>query len=347
MLVHLQFLAYVCNCIIIYTMNTDNRVSELREFYSNKPVTVIGGAGFVGSHLVDALLGLGADVLIVDNMSRGKYVRTDEGLSHKVVDISDPDVARSNVKGSFAVFNLAAAVAGVIHNQSHHLQMFDDNIRVATAPVRAAEYYRVPHYLQVSSVCVYAPGLNRGSIEQRGHDGEPVAANSGYSWAKRMAERAVLWSDLEHGVIVRPSNIFGPRDYFDERSHVIPALIKKFAVDVDFVELYGSGAQVREFIYVTDVVAGMLYALAFGENREAYNIGTHGETTTTIHGLARKIRDMSGSAARIDTTPENDGGDDMRWSNAQKLRALGWTHKWGLDEGLKRTIDWYYEVLHK
>jgi GDP-L-fucose synthase len=307
----------------------------------DKKVAVTGGAGFVGKHLVELLVGAGAAVLVLDDMSRGsnivkgaKYMRADAGSETACLKaFEDTDI----------VFNLAAWVAGVIYNQRHHAEMFEKNMRLLTTPVLAAEARGVRTFVQVSSVCVYSPAHNSPAIEEFGHMGVPVQANIGYSWAKRMGEHMLSWSTIPHRAIVRPSNIYGPHDYFDERAHVIPALIKK-ATNDEVVKLHGSGEEIREFLYVEDAANGMLHAgLNAPEGVNSYNLGTGGKTSVAMRDLALLICHLCGYPDKsVVTEPHLDGGDSERYSHIGRAQAeLGWDWTVDLTDGLRRTIEWY------
>jgi GDP-L-fucose synthase len=308
-------------------------------FYAGKKVVVTGGAGMVGTALVTELVRRGAHVLVQDDFSRGKTYVT--GAQYVTTDAGSYTACKKALEGAFALFNLAAAVAGVEFNQHNHGLMFDANMRLQSTPILAAAAAGVPHVLQVSSVCVYAPEHNSPALEVNGRSGEPHPANGGYAWAKRMGERVALWAGLQHAVIVRPSNIYGPRDYFDERAHVIPALIRKVLRD-DTIRVNGSGHERREFIYVDDVARGMLVALEHGQHGEAYNIGTSGDTVVSIRQLVTLIQEATGTQGKpVEFAESYDPGDPMRQSDASALRALGWHHEISLLDGLERTADWY------
>lgn len=310
----------------------------------NKKVVVTGGAGFVGSHLVEMLLGEGAHVVVLDNFSRGiNYI---DGAVYYRVDAGNTAPCKTHFKDAEIVYNLAAEVAGVIHNRSHNAQMYYKNARVQSAPVVAAAMVGVPRFVQVSSVCIYGRNHTDPCYESFEYNqiGEPVEANSGYSWSKRMGERIAAWADIPTVAIVRPTNIYGPRDYFDDRSHVIPALIKK-SHENDYVNLYGSGNEQREFLYVTDAARGMMLAgINAPENRvNVYNLGTYGKTVISIRELAEMIVKIMGNNKRVVAeTPDEDVGDSHRYTIAERAqKELGWRHQVGLLEGLQKTIEWW------
>lgn len=319
----------------------------MSNFYKDKKVIVTGGAGFVGSHLVDELLAEGAHVIVIDDHSRGQ--NTNEQVEILNISIQHPNEVHSmNIfRDAFAIFNLAATVAGVLFNQSHHTYMFRKNVELLRLVVQTAELCHVPHFLQVSSACVYGEGYTSPCDDAEELIGEPTKANSGYAHAKRMGEKFIEWSNLEHAVIVRPSNIYGPRDYFDqETAHVIPALIRK-CIEDDEVEVYGTGQEIREFLYVKDVAKGIMRVLEHGEHKETYNLGTDGwgGATARIEQLVKMIMTILDVDKPIKFSNKFDSGDNERWSCANKLANLGWQCETNLLEGLERTIKWYLNML--
>lgn len=315
----------------------------MTDFWKGKRVIVTGGAGMVGVQLTRLLLEWGANVAVLDNLSRGHNYCL-PGAEYVVQDASDELMCCEVFQGADAVFNLAAEVAGVAFNQAHHVLMFRHNMRLLAAPLSAAVQTGVSRFLQVSSVCVYAPGYNDPAREENGHKGEPTPANAGYSWAKRMGERLARWYAQEkglHTVIVRPSNIYGPYDYFDERGHVIPNLIKQVLNDKPYIEVHGDGQTYREFLYSADAASGMAFALAHGQPGEVYNLGTNGRTKVNTRHLLTLIEDIIGVKKERKPVSKGHTGDKERWSDCTKIEALGWKAETTLEDGLKSTIDWY------
>lgn len=328
-------------------MNHSRTMDVYKSFYDGKRVAVTGGLGFVGSQLCEKLVAMGADVYILDDKSHNAVKHVD-GAKLLGVDAGDVDgcvwaFRRGSVDGSpvSIVFNLAAAVAGVLHNMGHHHEMFKGNIDLQTAPVAAADSLGIESFVQVSSVCVYDPIYNHPSFEEQGSVGSPDRSNAGYAWAKRMGEQAIHFSNIKRPVIVRPSNVFGPRDHFDDKAHVIPALMKR-AVNNDVIDCYGDPTYMREFIYSEDVADGMIAAGAAGKPRQEYNIGCNRRNTISMGELAKTI-------ARICGVPDKEivwhagrgGGDALRWSNSELARThLDWVSEMELSDGLKKTFSW-------
>jgi UDP-glucose 4-epimerase len=305
-------------------------------YWTDRAVCVTGGAGMVGSTLCELLLAEGARVSVLDNFSRGKtridnvrYAEGDAGDQHTCeVEFLPVDV----------VFNLAAFVAGVTYNQSHNAEMFANNVRLQVTPVLAAKAVGVPRFVQVSSVCVYGEDAQNPCKEDN-LGGEPTAANNGYAWAKRMGERTALWAGLKHVSIVRPANIYGVRDYFDDRAHVIPALIKKCLKDNE-VLVNGTGDEVREFLYVTDAANAMMVVAENGQNGEAYNIGTDGATAYSVKTTLEIIQNVLETKKTVRYTGGK-GGDRIRIVDSEKINKLGWQYSVNLLKGIQTVCDWY------
>lgn len=316
------------------------------KFYKDKKVVVIGGSGFLGYHLVKRLIELGAQITVIDNYERGQNIIGNSKVKYFNFDIVKHfEICQRLIQNSFVMFNLAAKVAGVIYNQQNQLEMLTKNINRQFKPLLLASENDVPHYMQMSSVCVY-PDNETNPCDDDLTTSEMKAANSansGYAWAKRMGELAVTHSTLEHAVIARPSNLFGPLDYFDdESSHVVPALIKKCLND-DIIEVYGTGDEVREFIYVDDAADGLLKLMENGKHKQVYNLGTNGRTKISIKNLLTIIQDLTNTQNKqVVFSSEFDSGDNFRWSDCTKLeKVTGWKAETTMQVGLHETIMWY------
>jgi GDP-L-fucose synthase len=320
----------------------------MSDFWQHKQVIVTGAMGMVGSRLCEFLRKEGADVYGFDDESRGTFRVA--GCQYHVGDASDyaewMRLFAYKQLQPFAVFNLAAAVGGVYFNIKNHTSQFYKNVQLQTIPVLVAAQRDVPIFVQVSSVCVYDDRWNDPAIEYNGHCGEPEPANSGYAWAKRMGERVCEWSFADTDTkwcVVRPTNMYGVRDYFDERAHVIPALIKK-CLTLDKFTVWG-GNQTREFLYADDGARGMMAVAEHGKRGEAYNLGTSGATMITIGRLAETIYTLTDSGADVTIDYNTETGDKGRSTDSSNAQALGWKHRVSLEEGLGRVIEWYGKAI--
>lgn len=315
-------------------------------YWQNKQVAVTGGRGMIGSWLVDFLLAAGAKVTVMDTGVRGKnhnpFARY---IDVRQADCTSPGRCGAVFRNKDVVFNLAAEVGGIYHNLNHQTEQFVGNMHLQMAPVLGAVSAKVPVFVQVSTVCVYPDSRNNPAYEEDGHIDYPEGSNAGYAWAKRMGERVAHWAfagTQTRYMIVRFTNAYGTRDYFDDRPHVIPALIKKFCSELDPVPVYG-GDQTREFIYDQDAARGIMAAAERGLCGEVYNVGTSGDTTISISGLAETIRYLCQSNAKIDYVQSEPTGDMHRCTDSSKIHALGWYHLVSLKEGLDHTVRSYRE----
>lgn len=316
-------------------------------FWKDKNVLVTGGTGFIGSHVVEKLVERGAKVTVLDNLQNGKLknvsaVKSKISLIHG--DCTNMADALRACKNKDVVMNLAARVGGIEYNRTHQATMLRDNLEIASTMIEAARRANAERFLVVSSACVYPRQCNVPTPESEGFVDEPEPTNGGYGWAKRMAEKLGMYYAEEFGMkvaIVRPYNCYGPRDHFDpETSHVIPALIKRVFDGEDPVVVWGSGRQTRAFLYVEDLARGMIEAIERYPMPDPVNLGTDEEVT--VKELVETIVRLSGRSPKVvfDTTKPD--GSPRRNSNNTKAREnIGFVAKMTLEEGLKKTVDWY------
>ena len=319
----------------------------MAEFWRDRRVAVTGGAGFVGSYVVEQLVAAGARVTAVDDLSRGRpehLAAVRDRIALATVDVRDAGAAADAFAGHEVVLHLAARVAGVAYNQAHPAEMFRDNAAITLGVLDAARQARVGRVEVVSTACVYPRDCQIPTPETEGFRDDPDPSNLGYGWAKRMAEvQARLYAE-EYGMaigIVRPYNTYGPRDHLDAAtSHVIPALIQRVMGGEDPVVVWGSGRQSRAFLYVEDFARGVLEAAERYPTPDPVNLGTTEEVT--IQQLIALICDACGRHPKIafDTTkPE---GQPRRNCDSTKAdRCVGFHAKVPLQEGLRRTIAWH------
>ncbi|HUQ85180.1 MAG TPA: SDR family NAD(P)-dependent oxidoreductase [Candidatus Limnocylindrales bacterium] len=316
-------------------------------FWKNKKVLVTGGAGFIGSHVVEKLVERGAKVTILDNLQNGKK----SNLSHlkKSMTFIKGDCrsvkdAEKACSGQDVVMNLAARVGGIEFNRTHQATMMRDNLLIGTVMIEAARKMKVDRFLVVSSACVYPRNCSVPTPEAEGFMDEPEPTNGGYGWAKRMAEKLGIYYAEEFGMkvgIVRPYNCYGPRDHFDpELSHVIPALIKRVFDGENPVKVWGSGKQTRAFLYVEDLAEGMILSIENYPVPDPINLGTDDEIS--IKKLIKTIVDITGIKTKVEfDTSKPDGSPRRNSDNKKAIKYAKFKAKMSLDDGLRKTIDWY------
>ena len=292
-------------------------------------VAVVGGAGFVGSALVRALIEQGQSVTVFDNFSRGVEQNLPEGAAPVHMDAKD-----LRYIGPFqVVYDLAARVYGVRDLYKNPADLLADNIAITSAILRAATNSRVPRYVYVSSSCVYDfPGAE---VPHREDDTD--ICDTSYGFSKVAGEQLCRWFARQYGFdlrIVRLFNVFGPGDSF-QSPHVIPEFIRKAreARGTGTFEILGSGRQTRDFTWHNDCVRGILVAAILGAPSEAYNIGTGREVS--VNALAHMVCDEIGVTPEFIHVPAPAEDIQRRAANADKLKALGWSPEVSLEAGIR------------
>ncbi len=316
-------------------------------FWRDKKVLVTGGAGFIGSHLTERLVQEGAKVKVADSLENSTLDNLKSCLN-KIeflkLDLKDMKACCGAIRNADIVMHLAAKVGGVGFNAKHQGTMFTANVLLNTNVMEAARLEGVKKYLCISSACVYPRYCTIPTPEEEGFKDDPEPTNFGYGWSKRIAEIQAKAYEQEFGmrvVIIRPYNSYGPRDHFElDKAHVIPALIHKIANGQDPLVVWGDGEQTRAFVYVSDLVNGMMLAVEKGAFTEVFNIGTTEEIK--IKDLVALIIKLFGSKIKVNFDSAHLGGQPRRNADISKAKKmLGYIPKVTLEEGLKETIIWY------
>jgi nucleoside-diphosphate-sugar epimerase len=314
---------------------------------------VTGGAGFIGSHLVDELVDRNARVIVADDFSRGGV----EHIEHVLDDIELRPVDLTTRSGAIRatedvdhVFHLAASVGGIHYIQRENVGGLTPSVLMNQQMLEAARINDIDKFLFASSACIYRQehdDLNRFSEEQA----IPADPHSTYGWAKVLGEVACQAyhedCDIDTGM-VRIFNCYGPRENLDpESSHVIPSLCRKVIEEPDggSIELFGDGTQERGFIYVTDLVDGMIRTIESKVDGEPINLG-NGEEVVTINELAETIIDISGKDISIEHDLSMPTGTDKYAADTEKMEAaLDWKPDTALSEGVRKVYEWAADEL--
>ncbi|MCK5643588.1 MAG: NAD-dependent epimerase/dehydratase family protein [Gammaproteobacteria bacterium] len=317
------------------------------DFWTGKNVLVTGGAGFVGSHVAEILVENKANVTILDNLSNGSVdnlERIQDSIEFIDADMKILDNCLAASKNKDVVMNLAAKVGGIEYNKNHPGTMFRDNIIMNTNMLEAARQNDVERFQVISSACVYPRLCTIPTPESEGFLDVPEPTNDGYGWAKRMAEVQANTYTREYGMkisVIRPYNAYGPRDHFDpDKSHVIPALIKRIFDGEDPLTVWGDGEQTRSFLYVTDFAKGLIEAIEKYPVADPINLGTDEEIK--IKYLVELIVELSGKSPKIVFDTTKPSGQPRRNCDTTKYKdKIGFVPEVNLHEGLKNTIEWY------
>ncbi len=323
------------------------------DFYKSKKVLVTGGAGFIGSYVVESLVGLGAKVTVpVRKSTKLDFltgVLNDIALVH--ADLADRAATDAVMKNQEIVLNLAAAKGGGIANSiEHQASLFRDNMTPFLSVLDSARAAGVERFLVVSSACVYPKDTSHPTPEEEGFKNAPELSNAGYGWSKRMEEYLGGAYAEEFGMkiaIARPFNAYGPRDdFFAPTSHVIPELIKRILDGENPLVVWGSGRQTRSFLYATDFAKGLLEVCEKYPVADPLNLGSDEEIS--IGDLARLILELSGSPAKIVFDTSKPDGQPRRTCDTRKAESkIGFRSEVPLREGLQKTIAWYTEEKSK
>jgi nucleoside-diphosphate-sugar epimerase len=317
--------------------------------WSGRQVLVTGGASFIGSHLVDALMGRGARVRVVDDLSSGQVenIRSyvDAGRVEWVnADLREPGLARDIMKGVQTVFHLAADHGGRgyvdLHQAGPASNLFLDGL-IFWEALKAG----VEKVVYASSGCVY-PNYLQTDPNQKLHLTEdlvkpPYDADNMYGWAKLMGELTLQACSHEHGLKAascRYFTVYGPRGV---ENHAVIAMIARAFVRQTPFEVWGDGTQIRNWTYIDDIVRGTMLAAEKIDDGTAVNLGTM-ERVQVLEAV-RMVLDYTGHRAEIKFRPEMPTGPLNRVAdNALAGTLLGWVPQVPFREGLKRTIEWYY-----
>ncbi len=321
--------------------------NKVRQFFKNQRVLVTGGAGFIGSHLVELLVSLEAVVTVpVRNTTSLDYLKgVADSINVLAADLNDRASVEKVTVGQDVIMHLAAAKGGgIAHSMGHHGSLFRDNLASFINVLDVAREQAVPRFLLVSSACVYPRDAKVPTPEEDGIRNSPEATNAGYGWSKRMEEYMTLAFRDEFGMnvrIARPYNAYGPRDdFFRPSNHVIPGLITRLFAGENPLTVWGTGKQTRTFLYVSDFARGLLQVCAQDKTSEPINLGSHEEVS--IAALARLIVETSGKNVKIVFDRSKPDGQPRRTCDVTKARELiGFEAKVRLQDGLEKTMEWY------
>jgi nucleoside-diphosphate-sugar epimerase len=312
---------------------------------------VTGGAGFIGTNLVRALLKRGREVVAADIISPGNNL---QGLPITVMraDLLDYHQAYKIVQGSDCVYHLAARVGGVgyLHgNQTAELDALQTNLTIDVNVMRACLECNVQKIIYLSSAAVYPIDLQQ---RQGAHFGEediaPINPEGGYGWAKLIGEIQLDLAEPIKSGIARIFNAYGEYSELGKSSQVIPALIKK-AINYPnepFI-VWGDGTPTRNFIYINDCINALLKL----EEHASYpplkvNLGNPTETVT-IKQLAETIISVSGKKIQMTFDPTKPLGPLSRTPDIKKAETeLNWKPETPLRVGLERTYEWAEQFIN-
>jgi len=304
--------------------------------WKNTRFLVTGGAGFLGSFVMEQLRAKGAETITAPTID--EIDLTDTLSVRRLMADSKPEV----------IIHLAAKVGGIGANRDYPADFFYENLMMGTNIIHEAWKAGAKKVVAIGTVCSYPKDPPVPFKEETLWDGYPEETNAAYGLSKKMLLVQAHAYRQQHGfntVVLMPVNLYGPRDNFNlETSHVIPAFIIKCLAAMESgkgeVIMWGDGSPTREFLYVEDAARGILMAAERYDEDLPVNLGSGQEIR--IKDLVHKMSGMLGYTGQIvwDTTKPN--GQPRRLLDVSRAKEkFGFSAAVSLDEGLRRTIDWY------
>lgn len=317
-------------------------------FWNNKAVTVTGGAGLIGSFLVEALINAGARVSVADDFSKGTRENL-LGVNDRIRifdgDLEVPSNAFDALEGAQIVFHLASRAYGVGYGKGRHLEILQHNERITNNVLESVVHHGAERVMVVSSSCVYDDNGPDTIPELPLFEGEPEQVNWGYGWSKRFLEQKAALYSRDSGIpitVVRPFNIYGERyQWVGEYSSAIPMLTKRILDGENPVKIWGSGNQRRSYVHASDCARMMMSLVGAGYSAEPVNIGT--EQTVSITELVNALCSVAGLDPDLEYDRDKPEGRFIKSADMSRFNSIvpGFEPFIDLREGLERMVGWY------
>ncbi|HEY7129229.1 MAG TPA: GDP-L-fucose synthase [Nitrospira sp.] len=309
----------------------------MASFWPDKRVVVTGGAGFLGSFVVEQLRAKGCRQVIVPRSRDYDLVNMED--VHRLYAEATPDI----------LIHLAARVGGIGANQANPGRFFYDNLMMGAQLIEEGRQQRLQKFVAIGTICAYPKFAPVPFNEDDLWTGYPEETNAPYGLAKKMMlvqSQAYRQQYGFNSIVLLPVNLYGPRDNFDlATSHVIPALIRKCAeareAGASEIVVWGDGSPTREFLYVEDAAEGIILAAEQYNDPQPLNLGTGEEIS--IKALAGMIAGEVGYQGRIAWDNTKPNGQPRRCLDVSRIKqAIGFQARHALRDGLRKTIAWYH-----
>lgn len=314
---------------------------EVVELEKTSKIYVAGHRGLVGSAIVRNLKAKGYSNII--------------GKTHKELDLTDQAAVKSFFQKERPeyVFLAAAHVGGINANNTYPADFIYINLEIQNNVIKAAHNFKVKKLLFLGSSCIYPKMCPQPIREEYLLSGYLEPTNEGYALAKIAGLKMCQFFKRQYGdnfISCMPTNLYGPNDNFDlNSSHVLPALIRKFHEAKinknSYVEVWGTGKPLREFLYVDDMADACVFLMENYDGEEHVNIGTGKEVT--IRELAEIIKEVVDYEGELRFNADKPDGTPRKLLDVSKLEKLGWKYRIELRNGIEVSYAWFNENYKK
>ena len=316
----------------------------------NKKVAVMGGAGLIGSYLVELLVIKGYKVVVIDDFSKGKIEnlkKVEKEIDIKVVNLENHKNLHKILKDCKVIFHLASRAYGIGYSKNNHSKILKHNERITNNIIASLSKLKIDYFQCVSSSCVYDDNGPIRISEEINPRGIPEKANLGYGQAKRLLEEklTICASIFKFPLsIVRPFNVYSERyNWLGGNSQAIPMIVKKVMEAKKTIEIWGSGKQKRNYLHAKDCAEIMFKIFKKKYVKTPINIGY--ENTVSLGQLTKKICIQANKSPKIIYDLTKPEGRFIKSSNSKLLKKVtsNYKPKINLKKGLVLMIAWYKE----
>lgn len=306
---------------------------------STRRLVVTGGAGFLGTFVLEGLRARGCEHAFVPRSA--EFDLRDRGAIQRMMDIARPDI----------VIHMAAVVGGIGANKDNPGKFFYENMIMGVELIEQARQFGVEKFVTLGTICAYPKHTPVPFREEDLWSGYPEETNAPYGVAKKallVQSQAYREQYGMNAIYLLPVNLYGPHDNFDlHSSHVIPALIRKCLeardADASHVEVWGDGSPSREFLHARDAAEAILCATERYDGPEPVNLGTHEEIS--IRDLAELIQRETGFEGELRWLTDKPNGQPRRCLDTRRAKEyFDWEARIPFVEGIRETIAWYESV---
>ena len=319
-----------------------------------KKVLLTGGAGMIGSNVIPSLIKKNYEICVVDNLWRGKVeninnIKGFDITNFTKLDLTNYEACKEITREIDIVMHFADVVAGINYVFKNEFKLYQENILINSNILKASIHNKVKKFMYLGTACSY-PEKSQEKLMEVGlkeHEVFPANPESSYGWSKLMGEYEILLANkynLIETCILRLHNVYGfPCELDENKSQVIPALCKK-VIENDELIVWGSGKQKRAFVYIDDVITGIMSALDKGFNKGVIQLGP--EESISIEKIAKKISKFKNQNMKIIFDKSKQEGDFDRFADITLARKiLNWEPKINIDIGLFKTFEWIKKKL--